>query len=229
MSAELPPPVVDVEALLAPVPGGDSPGGTEIRYEPIFDEINNARRKADATDSPGGQAAEWARVADLAQQTLVTRSKHLQLAVWLVEALVHVEGFRGAYSGLSVLLQLIERYWDDLHPKVEPDESEPLALRAGIVQWIPARLPLMLKQVPISDRPAYGLAAWEMSQEGGDAEARQARHADGWPSAAQFQLALRKSTPSFLERTRADLHACLEVLRALESATDRQMVERRGC
>ena len=38
-----------MEELLAPIPG-DNPSGVELRYEPLFDQIKEARR--DETDLP---------------------------------------------------------------------------------------------------------------------------------------------------------------------------------
>ena len=44
-AAGSPPPVMDVAALLAPIPG-DNPAGENLKYSGIYDEIREARRVA---------------------------------------------------------------------------------------------------------------------------------------------------------------------------------------
>jgi type VI secretion system protein ImpA len=82
---------LDLEALLAPIPG-ENPAGRSLRYEGTYDAIQEARRADD--DLPQGpwqrarKVADWAGVIQLASEALSTKSKDLQIAAWLVEALV---------------------------------------------------------------------------------------------------------------------------------------------
>ena len=85
------------EDLLTPIPG-DNPGGTDLRYE-LYDIVREARREE--IDAPTGgwdrprKTADWALVAKETSNALATKSKDLQLAVWLIEASYHRESFAG--------------------------------------------------------------------------------------------------------------------------------------
>ena len=40
---------LDIEAILLPIPG-DNPAGESLRYDPVYDEIQEARRADDLLD-----------------------------------------------------------------------------------------------------------------------------------------------------------------------------------
>jgi type VI secretion system protein ImpA len=217
--------VIDVERALAPVSAA-APAGHDVRYDPVYDELVAVRKRAEAAKGPANQASEWAKLADVALEVLATRSKHLQVAAWLLDALTRLEGFRGALTGFSVLNGLIDRYWSDLFPAIDAEDAEPLAYRAAPMLWVTDRLSEVLKTIPISDKPAYALIHLEASLKTG--EERQALLEDGWPSGEQFRAAVQKSTPAFLQRTLLELEACAAALTSLEHICDVRFVEPRS-
>src|ERR1700722_19577701 len=101
--------------LLNPIPG-ENPSGEDLRYEDIYGQIKEARREED--DSAQGEwvhevkKADYPLVVKLATEAIATRSKDLQLAAWLTDALVRVEGFSGLKQGLLLLQGLTTNFWD---------------------------------------------------------------------------------------------------------------------
>ena len=87
---------LNLDELLKPIPG-ESPSGQDLRYEPVYDEIKEARREED--EGPQGawarerKVAEWPVVIKLATDCIAKQSKDLQLAAWLTEAVLRKEGF----------------------------------------------------------------------------------------------------------------------------------------
>jgi len=75
--------------ILNPIPGAN-PSGESLRYAPVYDKIKEARRQDD--EGPMGdwqrerKVADWALVLKLGTEAVATKSKDLQLAVWLTEA-----------------------------------------------------------------------------------------------------------------------------------------------
>src|SRR5580698_2416026 len=122
--------------LLNPIPG-DNPSGPSLRYDPVYDQIKEARRQDDA--GPQGdwererKTAEYRVVVELTSKCIAERSKDLQLAVWLAEAAIHREKFAGLHQGLELLRGLLEQFWDTLHPEIEDDDLEP---RVVLLRWI---------------------------------------------------------------------------------------------
>ena len=118
---------LDLDKLLTPI-SGDNPAGEFLRYEGTYDRIQEAR-KEDA-DLPQGvwerelKKADWNEVRDVCLEALESRSKDLQIGIWLLESLLHLYGFSGVGDGLRVLLGLCERFWDHLYPEIDGDDLE---------------------------------------------------------------------------------------------------------
>lgn len=137
--------------ILSPIPGAN-PGGESLRYNPVFDKIKEARRQDD--EGPMGdwqrerKVADWPLVIKLASESIATKSKDLQLAVWLTEALLHKEGFPGLRSGIVLIHGLVENFWDTLYPELDEGDAE---MRAAPLEWLGAHyLEVPLKRVAIT-------------------------------------------------------------------------------
>jgi type VI secretion system protein ImpA len=230
-------PVLDVDRLLAPV-RPDAPAGDDVRYDGAFDKLKNLRREAEAIELGPREAGEeangrnsailasWAQIADQAVDILAGRSKDLQVALWLLEALSRLEGFRGAMTGLRVLSGFVETYWDGFYPQPDPEDDEPLGFRVGLMTWLDERLPTVLKTAPVCAPPdSYGLLHYEATQKTGDE--RKALIADGWPTTEQFDAALKASSLEWLEEAVSDIAACRGALETLTVLTDQKFVSRR--
>jgi type VI secretion system protein ImpA len=144
------PPILNVEALLAPIPG-DHPAGKDVRYDGTHDAIKEARREDDVLAQGEWvreiKTADWPAVTEIATDVLATKSKDLQVAGWLAEALLRRYGFPGLRDGLQLMRELQERFWDELYPEIEVGDLEP---RAAPLVWLNEKLPLAIRQVPIT-------------------------------------------------------------------------------
>lgn len=141
--------VVALAALLRPLSGPD-PSGISLQYEQVYDDIKEARRSDDA-DAPRDiwskdlKVADWDRVRELCEDALVRETKDLQVAAWLMEALLHLEGLRGLRKGVELLLQLSESYWETVHPALASGTD----FRNAPFIWINEKLPAALGDVSI--------------------------------------------------------------------------------
>ena len=127
----------DIEPLLQPISEA-KPSGDDLKYTPLFDKIRNARKLEDT--GPKGQwvesetaSSDFKLVAKLATDALTTKSKDLQLAVWLAEAWIYEEGVKGLISGLDLARELILRFWDTIYPELDEGDAEP---RASNLDWM---------------------------------------------------------------------------------------------
>lgn len=125
---------LDFDALLAPIEA-DPPAGADVRrdhsptsrYRQIKDARNKARRQENQSvwdDDQTGTPAEWGVVLREAPALISEQSKDLEVAAWLTEALAREHGFAGLRDGFRLCRELINRYWDDLHPNLAPDDPE---------------------------------------------------------------------------------------------------------
>ncbi|WP_202921353.1 type VI secretion system protein TssA [Anatilimnocola aggregata] len=222
-------PLLDFEVLLAPVPG-DNPTGAYLRYSSgrEYDLIRDLRPKRDQAifedGSEGPQAGQWKQIIAKSQEFLRAKSKDLQLATWLTEALVNQHGFTGLRDGLQLITGLLQTHWEGLFP---PADDGDLEMRVAPLEWLlgDTALPIWVREIPLSDRPA------EMS---GDAERKTPvtynlwhsikvnRSADAEPFLAGMETAVNKTPPAFFRKLHEDIRAAREALETFNSALDEQ-------
>jgi len=207
---------IGIDDLLAPAASG-APAGGDIRRFPLFEEIKAARR--DARANPG-EPAPARRVVELLTQGLL-QSKDLQLAVWLLEFMSRLEGYRGGATGLIVIRRLLLDYWDTLFPLIDTDDPDPLERRRALLEWVDQEVPGIIKGAPVAAPPAsFGLLHYEVTQKTG--EEKKALIESGWPTSERFEEALHKSTLKHLETVLADVMTCEAELAALQAVADQR-------
>lgn len=126
------PAVLNVEKLLAPIPG-ENPAGTDPRADPSpvsdYQTIRGARtsaRNAERQVSMGDDtnAPDWRPVADRGTKVLSDKAKDLEVNAYLIEALLRLNGYAGLRDGLRVARELVEKYWDQFYPLPDPEDAE---------------------------------------------------------------------------------------------------------
>jgi len=151
---------IDVSALAEPI-SADDPAGPYLEYDPDFVALKDAVR-VEPEQQFGDTIIEekgpdWASVRDLAGGIL-TRSKDLEAAIYLVQALVHGNGLSGLAQGLALIRALLETFWDSLHPQLDPeDDLDPTERVNFIANLCDADLVLTpIRLAPIAQIPGLG-------------------------------------------------------------------------
>ncbi|QDA56259.1 type VI secretion system protein TssA [Thermomonas aquatica] len=159
---------IDVNELLAPIPGGD-PAGSDASFSDQFDRIREARRADDPGLAQGEwqtelKVADWREAQSLAEDILLRTSKDLQAAVWLGEAAIARHGLEGARDGFDLLHGLLDQYWDGLYPRADDGDLEE---RASKLAWFATYGSRALQSMMLNDDPqaALTLAGWIDSRE----------------------------------------------------------------
>jgi type VI secretion system protein ImpA len=132
----------------------DRPAGADLRWTPEWDRIKEARRADDDLDAgkwakKERKAADWSAVRELSVAALKERTKDLQLALWLTEANMRLQGFQGLRDGFRIVRELMVRYWDQgLYPSMEDGPED----RAGPFEWLDSKLVDVFNTLPITAR-----------------------------------------------------------------------------
>lgn len=212
--------------LLNPIPG-DNPAGADLRYDPIYDKIKEARREDD--DAPQGEwqhtrkVADWPLVIKLAGEALATRTKDLQLAAWLGEAVLRREGFGSFRASLDVTRGLLEQFWDHVYPEIEDGDLE---MRVAPLDWIGLKLEIPVKSSPIN-RAGHSYFQYAEArsigteQEAADDSTKRAKREEAIaakkPTIEEFDKAFADTPKAFVKQLSADVAATLVSLQALDT------------
>lgn len=120
----------DFDALLEPV-APDDPVGPNLEYDADFlaafqaAEGTPERRMGDTVVA--AEEPDWRQAQQLALGLMV-RTKDLRIAVLLTRALLRLSGIAGLAQGLALVQGLIGRYWEQVHPQLDPnDDNDPIS------------------------------------------------------------------------------------------------------
>lgn len=220
---------LDWTALARPI-SEDRPAGESLRYDGTITRITEARREDDSSLPQGVwqtalKTADWRVVRDLCREVLEGRSKDLQVAVWLTEALAHRSGFTGLAAGLEAVRLLCATFWDGLHPEIEDGDADG---RIAAIAWINQHLVLTVVRIPFCVPPsgsAFGLSDWRAARTN---QAQRKREEDSGkgpysPDSAAVQSALSATPRDRITAMSDALEAALETTQALDSLLDARL------
>ncbi|RVU16927.1 type VI secretion system protein TssA [Methylobacterium oryzihabitans] len=225
------PPTLDPQTLLAPFEGESLAGqdpradmSPSSRFLQMKDARTGARRKERALDVDADAAAptdEWSEVAESACLILSEVGKDLEVAAWLVEALLRLDGVPGLFTGLKVAQGLVEGFWDTVHPLPDEEGNEPrlapfIALNGSGGD---GTLTQALRKIPLT---SAGHPLWQYEQARdietlADPSKREARLADGALSLEKFMEAMRETPAAFYASLLDDV---AEARRSLDGLSD---------
>ena len=145
-----------VDELLQPIEG-DNPSGQDLRYDKVYDEIREARREDDSLNQGAWQvdrkAADLPKTISLSTDALKKKTKDLQIATWLTEALLRKEGFAGLAMGLTLIHGLLDKFWDTVYPQIDEGDLELRAAAFGLLGESTPRittLEIRVREVPLN-------------------------------------------------------------------------------
>lgn len=227
---------LDIGSILAPLPG-DNPAGEDLRYTQVYEVIKEARKTEDAFAMGEWQrdtkSADWDRVVTTAVEALTAKSKDLQIAAWLTEALVESEGFEGLSAGLVILDGLTGNFWETVYPVMEDGDIE---FRLAPFEFLNERLSSCIRQQALT-ASGYSWFRWQESRDvgyeadtknkfGDIDETKKLRRdeliAEGKISAEQFDSAASQTPRQMREALQVQLASCQDAFVALDKRVDEQ-------
>jgi type VI secretion system protein ImpA len=228
---------IDIQSFLAPIPG-DNPAGEDLRYTATYEDLKEARRADDPLDRGDWQrevkTADWNKIITIATDALTNKTKDIQIAAFLVEALSNTEGFAGVAAGLNIITGFLQEYWEHFYPQIEEGDLE---YRIGPLEFLNEKLWLPVKQIPLTDRntAGYSWMKWQESRQvgaekdtrnqSGDVddrkrEAREVLIAEGKITTEEFDSAVLLSSKAFYQTLAGNVTACVEAFKRLDETVD---------
>jgi len=215
--------------LLKPI-DGPNPSGVSLRYDPVYDKIKEARRE-EAQPPPGmterdRKLSDNSLVIKLTRDALTSKTKDLQLAAWLTEALLKQNGFGGLQDGLALCHGLIENFWDTVYPELEDGDAQS---RGAPLGFLGTKLDIPVKLVPVVEKAVYSSLDYQQSREVGyedqaktdEAKKKRAQSVkEGKLTPEVFDKAFEETPKKFYAQAEKDLDGCLQVLAGLKKACD---------
>jgi type VI secretion system protein ImpA len=212
--------VINLDELLAAIPG-DDPAGEPVPFQ-VREDLEQLRKEVDpddfAEDDPArpteAKKADWPKIARLGITTLSGTSKDLLVAARTTEALANQHGFAGLADGLRLLRGLVEQCWDRMYPVIEDGDLE---VRGGPFNWLGdadrgARFPTTIRALPLvrGDMGVWSWRDWQSIRDGGREK-------------ADFDKAVAAASREDCQRAFDDLARCLTEFQSLTEALNAKL------
>jgi type VI secretion system protein ImpA len=126
--------MADLLALLEEI-SPDNPCGDYFEYDSAYLELgkNILGKPEDPITGEQAQPPNW---RDIHKESLaiLQKSKDLQVVIYLMRALINLEGLFGFRDGLGFLNSLLDKYWEPIHPVLDPDDDYDPTARVNILE-----------------------------------------------------------------------------------------------
>ena len=126
---------IDIEALSAEL-SPELPCGEDLEYDSAFAEMERAaegkpEQEIGDTLVPA-EDPDW-KVLKSASLAVLGRTRDIRATVYLVRALMHVDGISGYADGLILLRDLLSKFWEPIHPVLDPDDDNDPTMRMNVI------------------------------------------------------------------------------------------------
>lgn len=234
------PEVLDFNRLLEPI-SSDRPAGLDLRSDTsptsVYYRVKDARSTARAMerqiimngDSESDQNPDWQPVIALAPEVIAEQSKDLEIAAYLIEALVREDGFAGLRDGFRLTRLMVEQFSDDVFPQPDEDGVEtrvaPLTGLNG--EGGDGTLIRPILMIPVTDNTSVGCFSTADYQQAielqrAPADARERRIGQGAVSMETFETAVLESSAQFYKELLDDISQCGEEFASLTEVLDQK-------
>lgn len=212
----------------------DAPSGANLRYAPVMTQLKDLRaeelrleaeEQVSGGDRQGGRKTSgWDKFLKLSNDALATKTKDLQIAVWMIEALIRCEGFPGLKAGLDFIKAFQEQFWDTFYPEIEDGDLE---MRSSLLEWLGGpyldrviKAQIIVKSPPLTfhDYTESRAVGYEEEAQSSDEKMkiRSERIAAGWISPEDFDKAVKNGGLTWFQDLVNLLEECLTSLEALD-------------
>ncbi len=121
--------MLDIESILVDH-DGDTACGENLEYDPLLLEVREAiegkpEQQMGEDNFIEGEEPDWKLVKKNCLE-LCRKTHNLEVLISLTQSLMNLEGYAGLVDGSSLLSGVIEKYWDCLHPEIDPDDNDPI-------------------------------------------------------------------------------------------------------
>ena len=220
--------MISAEELLKPI-SDENPCGEDLYYDPSFQELEPMIKGKLETQFSPAEDPDWKALRERCLE-LLKRSKDLRLITALCLAAVKTDGLPGLSEGLVTLQGFLEKYWEPVYPRLDPeDHLDPLyrinliaALSAARGNYTdPMRFLDRMTEAPLTASVQMGrFSRADLEKSRGVAGA--GSEGKPGPAAEQIEAAFRDTNPEQLVanyRAAADSLAAVQAIDAFLTKT----------
>lgn len=152
---------LSIDGWLQPLEGQAC--GEDLEYDISFLELTQAAAGKPETQFGAAEPPQWPMVRELAESVL-SRTRDLRVALLWGRAMLNLEGLPALPAALQFLHGLLDRFWEDLYPRNDPDDGDAFARISvlGSLDTLDGMLGDVRQCLVLNDRRLGGLRVREI-------------------------------------------------------------------
>ena len=151
---------LDLGKLLSPI-STENPVGDDLSYDEVFLELyriaaGKPEQQVGNTVIPAAEP-NWTALHNKSIECLA-RTKDLRAVMHLAMSATKLEGLSGFRDGIALLRGIIEKYWDKVHPQLDPEDGNDPTLRINTLAALTDRDTFLraVRETPLTDSRTLG-------------------------------------------------------------------------
>jgi type VI secretion system protein ImpA len=150
----------DPDTLLRPI-HDSAPAGENLEYDPEFIALERlatpTSERAMGDSLKAAVEPDWDKVT-VAAEALFNRTNDLRIAIYLTAASTRVHGISGWTCGLGLVRGLLERYWEEVHPRLDAEDDNDATSRSNAIMPLgdPQSVLAYFRNAPFVTSPRLG-------------------------------------------------------------------------
>lgn len=132
---------INVQQLLEPL-SLDEPCGENLEYDSLTMELEQAAKPKPEQEIGGtivpAEEPDWREVQRIALE-LLKRTKDLRVLAHLSRAVLRLQGLEAFRDCLAVFQGYLKDYWEDVHPRLDPDDDNDPVFRVNTISSLADR------------------------------------------------------------------------------------------
>lgn len=225
----------DIESLLSEVSpearcGEDISGDSE--YFELWDLVRPRSTSAVPTDEDQVAEPNWGQIGQKSF-ALLQRSRDLRVALYFALALLATQGVPGLRDGLRLIRGLLEHFWDDVHPRLDPEDNNDPTERINVLMPLssqsasdqdPVQFRSRLLRVPLcNSRQAGSFSVRDIQLARGERAVPEG--AQDAPQISIINAAFRETAPDELQNTLQAARQAMEHLDGIRDVFEQRTTE----
>lgn len=211
--------MLDIPSLLQPVTA-TTPAGPNLDATADYQEFERAaagkpERQSGTTIVPA-EPPDW-NIVRTRSVALLKESKDLRVAVQLVRALLQTRSYAGLAEGLSLVQQMLDLFWDSLHPELDHEENDAPTQRITAMMTLVHRDTIhTLRAAPLV-KSSFGTVSLR------DLDSVPGRGGEAAAAGASLEAVFRAATPEEFSEAAAAAELCFKEAGALAETWSRRL------
>lgn len=212
--------MIDVESLLTEITP-DKPSGDDMEYDQAFIDLMEAVEGTSGQQMGDtyieGVEPDWKKAQSLATE-LFGRTKDVRVNVYLIQALIKMQAYAGLSAGVLLLERLLSRYWDTLHPMLDPDDNDP-TMRINVIAALADYDAIInpIRSAPLVSSKVMGQFSLRDMEIAKGIIALPENYDGAAPDIASVNAAFMEVELEALQQTKADIESCVAALKNIDA------------